>query len=178
MHSMDNYYVSKLIPLMADARVSAVANPLINLMLQGRHDTYPKRRGMTRVPELMAAGVTVAFGHDCVMDPWYGMGSGDMLEVAHMGLHVAQMTSQNGIRACFDAVTVNAAKVMHLEGYGLAAGCDASFVLLQARDVVEAIRLRAQRLKVWRTGVLLAQAPEVASTLSLPGRAAQVTFTR
>jgi hypothetical protein len=115
MHSMDNYYVSKLIPLIAESGVSVIANPLINITLQGRHDTYPKRRGMTRVPELMAAGVNVAFGHDCVMDPWYGMGSGDMLEVAHMGLHVAQMTSQKGIRACFDAVTVNAAKVMHLE---------------------------------------------------------------
>ena len=77
---------------------------------------------MIRVPELMAAGVNVAFGHDCVMDPWYGMGSGDMLEVAHMGLHVAQMTSQKGIRACFDAVTTNAAKVMHLQGYGLEVG--------------------------------------------------------
>ncbi|MGH6891557.1 MAG: cytosine deaminase, partial [Dongiaceae bacterium] len=85
MHSMDNYYVSKLIPLMAEARVSAVANPLINITLQGRHDTYPKRRGMTRVPELLAAGVPVAFGHDCVMDPWYSLGSADMLEVAHMG---------------------------------------------------------------------------------------------
>ncbi|MDB5817305.1 MAG: N-isopropylammelide isopropylaminohydrolase, partial [Rhizobacter sp.] len=71
MHSMDNYYVSKLIPLMVEAQVNAIANPLINITLQGRHDTYPKRRGMTRVPELMAAGVNVAFGHDCVMDPWY-----------------------------------------------------------------------------------------------------------
>ena len=96
MHSMDNYYVSKLLPLIAESGVSVIANPLINITLQGRHDTYPKRRGMTRVPELMAAGVNVAFGHDCVMDPWYGMGSGDMLEVAHMGLHVAQMTSQKG----------------------------------------------------------------------------------
>ena len=119
MHSMDNYYASKLIPLIAESGVSIVANPLVNITLQGRHDTYPKRRGMTRVPELMAAGVTVAFGHDDVMDPWYGMGSGDMLEVAHMGLHVALMTSQSGIRACFDAVTTNAAKVMHLQGYGI-----------------------------------------------------------
>jgi cytosine deaminase len=158
MHSMDNYYVSKLLPLIAESGVSVIANPLINITLQGRHDTYPKRRGMTRVPELMAAGVNVAFGHDCVMDPWYGMGSGDMLEVAHMGLHVAQMTSQKGIRACFDAVTVNAAKVMHLDGYGHRAGCDASFVLLQARDPVEAIRLRANRLKVWRKGQLLPHA--------------------
>ena len=176
MHSMDNYYVSKLIPLIAESGVSVVANPLINVTLQGRHDSYPKRRGMTRVPELMAAGVNVAFGHDCVMDPWYGMGSGDMLEVAHMGLHVAQMTSQAGIRACFDAVTTNAAKVMHLEGYGLAPGCDASFVLLQARDVVEAIRLRSARLKVWRQGRLLAATPAVLPRLQVEGRPAQVDF--
>ena len=178
MHSMDNYYASKLIPLIAESGVSVVANPLINITLQGRHDTYPKRRGMTRVPELMAAGVDVAFGHDCVMDPWYGMGSGDMLEVAHMGLHVAQMTSQKGIRACFDAVTGNAARVMHLQGYGMEAGCAASFVLLQARDVVEAIRLRANRLKVWRKGVLLAQTPEVVAQVNVAGRTARLTFSR
>lgn len=178
MHSMDNYYASKLIPLIAESGVSVVANPLINITLQGRHDTYPKRRGMTRVPELMAAGVNVAFGHDCVMDPWYGMGSGDMLEVAHMGLHVAQMTSQKGIKACFDAVTANSAKVMHLEGYGIEAGCDASFVLLQARNVVEAIRLRANRLKVWRKGVLLSQTPDVVAQVNVAGRTARVTFSR
>lgn len=176
MHSMDNYYVSKLLPLMAESGVSVVANPLINITLQGRHDTYPRRRGMTRVPELLAAGVNVAFGHDCVMDPWYGLGSGDMLEVAHMGLHVAQMTSQAGMRACFDAVTVNAAKVMRLPGYGIAAGCDASFVLLQARDVVEAIRLRAPRLSVWRRGRVLARTSQVLPALQLPGRPATVSF--
>jgi cytosine/creatinine deaminase len=176
MHSMDNYYVSKLLPLIAESGVAVIANPLINITLQGRHDTYPKRRGMTRVPELMAAGVNVAFGHDCVMDPWYGMGSGDMLDVAHMGLHVAQMTSQQGMRACFDAVTVNAATVMGLRGYGLEAGCDASFALLQARDPVEAIRLRAPRLKVWRKGILLAESPELRPALHLPGRPADVSF--
>ena len=176
MHSMDNYYVSKLLPLIAESGVSVIANPLINITLQGRHDTYPKRRGMTRVPELMAAGVNVAFGHDCVMDPWYGMGSGDMLEVAHMGLHVAQMTSQAGIRQCFDAVTTNAAKVMHLQGYGLEAGCDASFVLLQARDPVEAIRLRATRLKVWRKGVLVAETPAATARLRMDGRAGETSF--
>ncbi|MDP3347702.1 MAG: amidohydrolase family protein [Hydrogenophaga sp.] len=172
MHSMDNYYVSKLIPLIAEAGVSAVANPLINITLQGRHDTYPKRRGMTRVPELMAAGITVAFGHDCVMDPWYSLGSGDMLEVAHMGLHVAQMTSQAGMRQCFDAVTTNAAKVMGLQGYGIEAGKDASFVLLQAHDPIEAIRLRATRLKVWRKGQLLSETAPTVPHLSLPGRTA------
>ena len=178
MHSMDNYYVSKLIPLIAESGVSAVANPLINITLQGRHDSYPKRRGMTRVPELMAAGVTVAFGHDCVMDPWYSLGSGDMLEVAHMGLHVAQMTSQAGMRQCFEAVTTNAARVMQLVDYGLEVGKPASMVLLQARDPIEALRLRPTRLKVWRRGVLLAESAPVVSELNLPGRPPLVSFQR
>ncbi|MDP3824167.1 MAG: amidohydrolase family protein [Burkholderiales bacterium] len=170
MHSMDNYYVSKLLPLMREAQVNAIANPLINITLQGRHDTYPKRRGMTRVPELMAAGITVAFGHDCVMDPWYSLGSGDMLEVAQMGLHVAQMTSQAQMRACFDAVTTNAAQILGLDGYGIAPGQYADLVLLQARDPIEAIRLRASRLMVVRRGQIVARTPAATASLSLPGR--------
>jgi cytosine/creatinine deaminase len=176
MHSMDNYYVSKLLPLMAEARLHVVANPLINITLQGRHDSYPKRRGMTRVPELMATGINVALGHDCVMDPWYSLGSGDMLEVAQMGLHVAQMTSQAGMQQCFDAVTVNPARILGLEGYGLAAGCKADFVLLQARNPVEAIRLRATRLAVYRAGKLLASCAPSSATLKLPGRPSATTF--
>jgi cytosine/creatinine deaminase len=177
MHSMDNYYVSKLLPLMREAEVQVVANPLINITLQGRHDTYPKRRGMTRVPEMLAAGINVAFGHDCVMDPWYSLGSGDMLEVAHMGLHVAQMTSQAQMRACFDAVTVNAAKVMGLEDYGIAVGRHADFVLLQARDPVEAIRLRANRIMVVRRGRVVAHTPAAAAALYLPNRPPSVDWT-
>ena len=176
MHSMDNYYVSKLLPLIAEAGVSVIANPLINITLQGRHDSYPKRRGMTRVPELLAHGVNVAFGHDCVMDPWYSLGSADMLEVASMGLHVAQMTSQAAMRQCFEAVTTSAARILHLQGYGLAAGCRADFVLLQAQDPVEAIRLRASRLKVFRRGKLLAQSPAATACLHLPGRPGETTW--
>jgi cytosine deaminase len=176
MHSMDNYYVSKLIPLMAEAQVSAVANPLINITIQGRHDTYPKRRGMTRVPELLAAGIPVAFGHDCVMDPWYSLGSADMLEVAHMGLHVAQMTGQDAMRACFRAVTDTPATILGLEGYGLAPGCHADFVLLQARDPVEAIRLRATRLAVVRRGRVIARNPANTASLQLPGRPGSTSF--
>jgi len=177
MHSMDNYYVSKLIPLIAEAQVHAVANPLINITLQGRHDTYPRRRGMTRVPELMGAGVNVAFGHDCVMDPWYALGSGDMLEVAQMGLHVAQMTSQAQMRACFDAVTVNGARVLGLHDLGVEVGKPASLVLLQARDPVEAIRLRAARLVVMRRGRVVARSAPASATLDLPGRPAAVDWT-
>jgi len=176
MHSMDNYYVSKLLPLIAEAGVHAIANPLINITLQGRHDTYPKRRGMTRVPELLAAGVNVAFGHDCVMDPWYGMGSADMLDVAHMGLHVAQMTSSQGVAHCFDAVTANAARVLGLEGYGIAPGNRADLVLLQAGDASEAIRLKAQRLLVMRGGRILARTPERIATLDVPGRPSTLTL--
>ncbi|HWP19729.1 MAG TPA: amidohydrolase family protein [Burkholderiaceae bacterium] len=176
MHSMDNYYVSKLIPLIHEAGVAAIANPLINISLQGRHDTYPKRRGMTRVPELLAAGVTVAFGHDCVLDPWYGMGSGDMLEVAHMGLHVAQMTSQAAMLQCFDAVTFAPARILRLEGYGLEPGCRADLVVLQAGDPVEAIRLRAARLWVVRAGRVIARTPPAVASLRVPGRRGQVDF--
>jgi len=177
MHSMDNYYVSKLLPLMAEAQLNVVSNPLINITLQGRHDTYPKRRGMTRVPELMAAGIDVAFGHDCVMDPWYPLGSADMLEVASMALHVAQMTGEDGMRAAFDAVTVNAARILHLDGYGLAPGCRADAVLLQARDPVEAIRLRAPRLAVIRAGRVIAETPPATATLHVEGRPSRVNWT-
>ncbi len=176
MHSMDNYYVSKLLPLMAEAQLHVVANPLINITLQGRHDSYPKRRGMTRVPELLGAGINVAFGHDCVMDPWYALGSGDMLEVAHMGLHVAQMTGQAAMRQCFDAVTRNPARILGLPGYGLERDCNADFVLLQARNPVDAIRLRATRLKVFRRGKLLAETPAATSRLNLPGRPEQTSL--
>jgi cytosine deaminase len=170
MHSMDNYYVSKLIPLMAEAEMNVIPNPLINIMLQGRHDAYPKRRGMTRVRELMAAGLNVSFGHDCVMDPWYSMGSGDMLEVGHMAIHVAQMASLDEKAAIFQALTVNSAKTMGLEGYGLAVGCNADLVLLQARDPAEALRLKAIKLAVIRRGKVIARTPERIGQLFLDGR--------
>jgi cytosine/creatinine deaminase len=176
MHSMDNYYVSKLLPLIREAGVAVIANPLINITLQGRHDSYPKRRGMTRVPELMAAGIEVAFGHDCVMDPWYSLGSGDMLEVAHMGLHVAQMTGQEAMRACFLAVTEAPARILGLEGYGLAPGCHADLVILDAASPVDAIRLRAARRYVIRRGHVISQSPRAEATLSLPGRPLRTGF--
>jgi cytosine deaminase len=176
MHSMDNYYVSKLLPLIAEAGVSVVANPLINITLQGRHDTYPKRRGLTRVPELLAQGINVAFGHDCVMDPWYSLGSADMLEVASMGLHVAQMTSQAAMRQCFEAVTTRPAAILGLDGYGLEPGCNADFVLLQARDTIEAIRLRATRLAVYRRGKCVARSPAATASLLMAERPGETSF--
>ncbi|WP_442865418.1 cytosine deaminase [Acidocella sp. MX-AZ03] len=178
MHSMDNYYVSKLIPLIAESGLSAIANPLINITLQGRQDSYPKRRGMTRVKELLAAGVPVAFGHDCVMDPWYALGSHDMLEVAAMGLHVGQLTSMQEIDACFDAVTSTPAKILNLDGYGVSPGSWGDLVVLQAEDEMEAIRLRAERLYVIRRGKLLARSAPRESQVWFGSDRQNVAFTR
>lgn len=170
MHSMDNYYVSKLIPLIAEAKIHAIPNPLINITLQGRHDTYPKRRGMTRVPELLAAGINVAFGQDCCMDPWYPLGSADMLDVAHMAVHVGQMTSLAAMRQAYDAITINSAQAMGITEYGVEIGRTASFVVLQARDPIEAIRLRATRLTVVRAGKVIAETQARETRLTLEGR--------
>lgn len=167
MHSMDNYYVSKLMSLMKEAELNVVANPLINITLQGRHDNYPKRRGMTRVKELMMQNINVAFGHDCVMDPWYSLGSHNMLEVASMGLHVAQMTGVEEIKQIYSSITYNGAKVMNLPDYGLQKGDNADFIILHAKEAAEAIRLRSTCLKVVRRGKVIAQSPPTQSTLML-----------
>jgi cytosine/creatinine deaminase len=174
MHSMDNDYVSKLIPLIAEASVAAIPNPLINIVLQGRHDTFPKRRGLTRVRELLAAGVPVAFGQDCVLDPWYSLGTADMLDVAFTGLHVAQMTSPADMRRCFDLVTSEPARIMGLRDYALQVGANASLVVLEASDPIEAIRLRATRLAVISKGKIVAHTPPRRASVNLPGREAVV----
>ncbi|MDW8368991.1 MAG: amidohydrolase family protein [Geminicoccaceae bacterium] len=170
MHGMDNYYVSKLLPLMAEAGVAAIPNPLINLWLQGRHDAYPKRRGLARIAEMWAHDIRVAFGHDCIMDPWYPLGSGDMLEVAKMAIHAAHLTSRSQMRAAFDAVTSVPAAILGLEGYGLEPGCRADLVLLEASDPIEAIRLQAARLLVLRAGRVVARGASRKTALELPGR--------
>jgi len=176
MHSMDNYYVSKLLPLMKEAGVHAVANPLINITLQGRHDTYPKRRGMTRVKELLEFGINVSFGHDCVMDPWYSLGSHDMLEVAHMGLHVAQMTGVSEMKQIFDAVTYNGAKTLDLENYGLEPGCHADIVILQAGDIHEALRLKPARLYVIRRGKIISETSPIMARVQLENQRIDIDF--
>jgi cytosine deaminase len=176
MHSMDNYYVSKLMPLMADAGVHVVANPLINITLQARHDSYPKRRGMTRVKELLEAGINVAFGHDCVMDPWYSFGSHDMLEVASMGLHVGQMTSTAQIQSCFDAVTKNAASAMQLDGYGIKEGNAADLVVLDCTSASDAIRLRPARLFVLRNGEIISETAKAKPVVRMGGQSREMNF--
>jgi cytosine deaminase len=174
MHSMDNYYVSKLLPLMAEAQVSAIPNPLINIMLQGRHDTFPKRRGLTRVKEMLAMGIRVGWGQDCVLDPWYSLGTADMLDVAFMGLHVAQMSSPAEMARCFDMVTTTNAAIMGLDHLGLEIGKRASLVVLDAGNAIEAVRLRPERLCVISRGKVVAERARQQTRLSLAGRPATV----
>ncbi|MBM3616528.1 MAG: amidohydrolase family protein [Alphaproteobacteria bacterium] len=157
MHSMDNYYVSKLLPLIAESGMTAIPNPLINITLQGRHDSYPKRRGLTRVKEMQAMGITVGWGQDCVLDPWYSLGTADMLDVAFMGLHVAQMTHPAEMARCFTMVTECNAAIMGLQNYGLNVGDQASLVVLDASNPIEALRLRPDRLAVVSKGRVVAE---------------------
>ncbi|WVT77623.1 amidohydrolase family protein (plasmid) [Sinorhizobium chiapasense] len=174
MHSMDNYYVSKLLPLIAEADISVIPNPLINIMLQGRHDTYPKRRGLTRVPEMLKAGIRTGWGQDCVLDPWYSLGTADMLDVAFMGLHVAQMSSPTDMRTCFDMVTKINAEIMGLDHLGLAVGKSASLVVLDAGNPIEAVRLRAERVCVVAKGKVVAEREKRDTALSIKGRPATI----
>jgi cytosine/creatinine deaminase len=174
MHSMDNYYVSKLLPLIAESGMTAIANPLINITLQGRHDTYPKRRGLTRVREMQAHGITVGWGQDCALDPWYSLGTADMLDVAFMGLHVAQMTHPDEMARCFRMVTQDNARIMGLADLGLRKGALASLVILDAATPTEALRLRPDRLAVIAKGKVIAEKHRNDSRLSLPGRPASV----
>jgi cytosine deaminase len=120
------------------------------------------------VPELLAAGVRVGFGQDCVRDPWYSLGTGDMLDVAHMGLHVAQMTSPEAMRKCFELVTIASAGILGLGDYGLARGKLASLIVLDAADPIEAIRRRPERLAVISKGRVVARTVPARTTVS-PG---------
>ena len=178
MHSMDNYYVSKLIPLMAEADLQVVANPTANMLLMGRHDTYPKRRGMTRVKELMAAGINVALAQDSVMDVVGPLNCGDVLDVAHMAVHVGHLSGYDEMEACFRAVTENPARIMGLEGYGIAVGCNADMVVLDAENPVEAIRLRPPRLAVVRRGRVISTMAPAEARVDLPWAEKTVRFAR
>jgi cytosine deaminase len=153
MHSYDNAYAFKLMRLLASAQVNVVANPFDNVVLQGRFDTYPKRRGITRVKELLATGVNVALGHDSIMDPWFPLGRGDMLAAAQLALFLCHMSGYEEIQDVLDLITRNAARVLRIEDrYGIEEGKPASFLVLDAPSAFEALRLLPARLYVFKDG--------------------------
>jgi cytosine/creatinine deaminase len=153
MHSYDNAYAFKLIGLLARAQVSVVANPFDNVVLQGRFDTYPKRRGITRVKELLAAGVNVALGHDSIMDPWFPLGKGDMLAAAQLALYLCHMSGYEEIDDVLDLITGNAARALRIQDrYGIEEGKPANFLVVDAPSAFEALRLVPVRLHVFKEG--------------------------
>jgi cytosine/creatinine deaminase len=156
--SYNNAYAFKLLGFLRRTQINFIANPLINITLQGRTDTYPKRRGITRVKELWQQGLNVSFGHDCIQDPWYSLGTGNMLDVASMGIHVCQMTGTAEMDACYDMVTWNGAKTLNLgDQYGIEVGKPANLIVLNAQNRYEALRCRATVCYVIAQGKLLAQ---------------------
>lgn len=173
-------YSYKLERIVSRSGVNMVSNPLVNLHLQGRFDDYPKRRGLTRVKEMLAAGVNVAFGHDDLMDPWYPLGTGNPAQVALVGAHAAQLMSPDEVAECFRMVTDRAAAVLSLgERYGIAAGRPASFLLLPAADGFDVVRRQVRPSHVIAHGRVVAKTPPSVTTLTWPGRAAEaVDFVR
>ena len=158
MHSYSNAYVLKLMRLLKMSGINFVANPLVNTHLEGRADTYPKRRGVTRVKELSEAGINVAFGNDDLFDPWHPMGCGSMRDTVYLGLHVTQMMGYHDIMNSYRFVTENAAKVLHLgESYGIAEGHPASFAVLEAKDWYEALSNNAPVVLSVRKGKVIAR---------------------
>ncbi|GAP93643.1 cytosine deaminase [Leptolyngbya sp. NIES-2104] len=156
--SYNNAYAFKLLGFLKRTQLNFISNPLINITLQGRTDTYPKRRGVTRVKELWQQGMNVSLGHDCVQDPWYSLGTGNMLDVASMAVHVCQMTGTAEIDACYNMVTWGGAKTLNIEDrYGVEVGKPANLIVLDAIDKYDAIRRRATVQYVISQGKLLAQ---------------------
>lgn len=158
MGSYNDAYTSKLFRLLKLSEINFVSNPLVNIHLQGRFDTYPKRRGLTRVKELLAAGMNVSFGHDDIFDPWYPLGTGNMLQVLHMGIHASQLMGYNQIRDSIDLITSNSAKTLHIEDtYGIEEGKPANLIILEAENEYEAIRKQAAVLYSIRKGKVIAE---------------------
>jgi cytosine deaminase len=163
MGSYNDAYAAKLYRILRRAGVTVVANPLINITIQGRFDSYPKRRGMARVKELTNWGVNVALGHDCVMDPWYPLGKGDMLQALFMAVHVAQLTGYRELVNSFDLVTTNPARALRIgRRYGVEEGKPASMVVLEAKSEIQALARLAPPLFVVRSGkVIVRRSPTV-----------------
>ena len=179
MGSYNDAYTSKLFRLLKLSNINMVANPLVNIHLQGRFDTYPKRRGITRVKELQEAGINVSFGHDDIFDPWYPLGTGNMLQVLHMGIHVTQLMGYDQIVNSIDMITANSARTLHIEEkYGIEEGKPANLIVLEAENEYEAIRKQAAVLYSVRNGEVIAETKPRDTNITLAGNIERITFSR
>ncbi len=178
MGSYNDAYTAKLFRLLKMSNINFVSNPLINIHLQGRFDTYPKRRGLTRVKEIQAAGMNICFGHDDIFDPWYPLGTGNMLQVLHMGIHAAQLMGYEEIINSIDLVTKNSAKTLHIEEeYGIEAGKPANFIVLNADNEYDVIRKQAAVTHSYRNGKLIAGTKPAETMINL-GTEEKIDFER
>lgn len=177
MHSYNGAYTSRLFRLLKLSGIHFVANPLVNIHLQGRFDDYPKRRGVTRVKEMLAEGINVCFGHDDVYDPWYPLGTGNMLQVLHMGLHVCQLMGYSQIDAGLNLITTNSARALGLSDYGIACGNKANLLILPAENGFDAVRRQVPTRYSIRHGRIIA-ATEPARSHIYCGEPEAVTFRR
>jgi len=167
MHSYNNAYASRLFRLLKLSKIHFVANPLVNIHLQGRFDTYPKRRGVTRVKEMLKNKINVCFGHDDVFDPWYPLGTANMLQVLHMGLHVCQLMGYGQINDGLKLVTENSAKALGLQGYGVEEGKAANFIILPAENGFDAVRRQVPTRYSIRHGKVIAETKLAETTIHL-----------
>ena len=167
MHSYNNAYASRLFRLLKLSKIHFVANPLVNIHLQGRFDTYPKRRGVTRVKEMLKNNINVCFGHDDVFDPWYPLGTANMLQVLHMGLHVCQLMGYGQINDGLKLVTENSAKALGLQGYGVEEGNAANFIILPAENGFDAVRRQVLTRYSIRHGKVIAETKLAETTIHL-----------
>ncbi len=177
MHNYNNDYAFKLIGNLAKAKINMITNPFDNTVLQNRTDGYPRKRGCTRVDELLEKGVNVSIGHDSIMDPWYSMGKGNMLSAAYLLMHTAQLNGYEQVNTLFDMITTNSAKTMHLSDYGIKPGNSADLIILDAENPFEAIRLQAECLYVIRKGKVISQTVPAKRTVSFyDGKTYDVDF--
>ncbi len=167
MHSYNGAYTSRLFRLLKMSGINFVANPLVNIHLQGRFDSYPKRRGITRVKEMLEAEINVCFGHDDVFDPWYPLGTANMLQVLHMGLHVCQLMGYGQIDDGLKLITSHSARTLNLSDYGLKAGNSANLVILPADSGFDAVRRQTPVRYSIRQGTVIAETQPAETTLYL-----------
>lgn len=179
MGSYNDAYTYKLFRLLKLSSINFVSNPLVNIHLQGRFDTYPKRRGLTRVKELQEAGLNICFGHDDIFDPWYPLGTGNMLQVLHMGIHASQLMGYDQIVNSIDLITSNSAKTLQIEEvYGIEEGKPANFIVLSAENEYEAIRKQASVRYSFRNGKMIAETKPSETTITLNQSKESVNFNR
>jgi len=167
MHSYNNAYASRLFRLLKMSKIHFVANPLVNIHLQGRFDTYPKRRGVTRVKEMLKNNINVCFGHDDVFDPWYPLGTANMLQVLHMGLHVCQLMGYGQINDGLKLVTENSAKALGLTDYGIQEGNSANFIVLPTENGFDAVRRQVPTRYSIRHGKVISETQLAKTTIHL-----------